>query len=331
MSSSPAAAWPAPAWASVGPACWPTTSIRLKAKTYRANWPQEPFHEGDVWKIEAGTAFRPRRPRLGLLTLPGLQPGRRAGGPQGRPLVGAVRFLAADRGPGRGRPRAPRPGGIENVVGLPRLARGRRLRRPGRGARLRGYRFGALEIDAQAFLPQSRPAGVRPRDSARRRRSPPLTGDSAFSNRRRARGLRRPAGSPERAHWLWWSPGAAAPLATPSSPTCCSPMIRSPGTNPIQTRRLLSLMGAAARGQGRGRQTSTVFAHPDGTSGRRRVPPHPRGGRPPPPESRGAFRRPGWVPANPLRRLLAPDPYAGRNRGARCAHPPPGPAARARA
>ncbi len=39
----------------------------LKARTYRANWPGEPLHEGDVWAIEPsalpGRADLPGLPR----------------------------------------------------------------------------------------------------------------------------------------------------------------------------------------------------------------------------------------------------------------------------
>jgi len=102
----------------------------------------------------------------------------------------------------------------------------------------RGYRFGALEIDAADFLPQSRPRVF----ILASREAPPsaLLGDSPFHTPavRAAH-----AGLPQalQAHWLWWSPGAP-PRRNTALADLLEPDDRVAWHRPEQTRRLLSLM-----------------------------------------------------------------------------------------
>ena len=243
----------------------------LKARTYRANWPGEPFHEGDVWEI--GPEQLPGRADLAWASSPCQDfslAGARAGLKGGRSsaLFGFWRLIEALDEDGR----APRTLVIENVTGLLSSHGGADFGVLAQALAGRGYRFGALEIDAQAFLPQS-----RPRVFVLATREPPpaaLIGDSAFHTPavRAAH-----AALPEhlQASWLWWSPGAP-----PRRNTALADLLeaddRAQWHRPEQTRRLLSLMAPlhlakveAARASGE-RQVGAVFRRTRVEDGRRR-------------------------------------------------------------
>jgi DNA (cytosine-5)-methyltransferase 1 len=243
----------------------------LKAKTYRANWPGEPFHEGDVWKIAPERL--PGRADLAWASSPCQDfslAGARAGLKGGRSsaLFGFWRLIEALDEAGR----APRALVIENVTGLLSSHGGADFAALAEALVSRGYRFGALEIDAQAFLPQSRPRVF----VAATREPPPaaLIGDSAFHSPavRAAH-----AALPDRlkAHWLWWSPGAP-PRRNTTLADLLEPDDRVQWHRPEQTRRLLSLMAPlhvakveAARTAGE-RQVGAVFRRTRVEDGRRR-------------------------------------------------------------
>src|SRR5579875_2166301 len=128
----------------------------LKAAAYRANWPGEPLVEADVWGLTA--AQLPGRADLAWASSPCQDfslAGGRAGLKGGRSsaLFGFWRLIEALDEEGR----APRAIVIENVTGLLSSHGGADFRALGEALATRGYRFGALEIDAAAFLPQSRP------------------------------------------------------------------------------------------------------------------------------------------------------------------------------
>lgn len=130
----------------------------LKAGAYRDNFidADRHFHEGDVWQVTTGQI--PGTADLAWASSPCQDfslAGGRAGLKGGR--SGAffgfwrlVRELAAEG-------RAPRTVVIENVVGLLTSHGGEDFRALCAALADEGYRFGALEIDAAAFLPQSRP------------------------------------------------------------------------------------------------------------------------------------------------------------------------------
>jgi DNA (cytosine-5)-methyltransferase 1 len=243
----------------------------LKAKTYRANWPDEPFHEGDIWKIAPDQL--PGRADLAWASSPCQDfslAGARAGLKGGRSsaLFGFWRLIEALDEEGR----APRALVIENVTGLLSSHGGADFAALAQALVSRGYRFGALEIDAQAFLPQSRPRVF----VLATREAPPagLLGESALHTPavRAAR-----AALPDRlqAHWLWWSPGVP-PRRNTVLADLLEPDDQVQWHRPDQTRRLLSLMAPlhaakveAALKSG-GRQVGAVFRRTRVEDGRRR-------------------------------------------------------------
>jgi len=127
----------------------------VKAATYRANFGGEDFREGDVFDLTAGDL--PGRADLAWASSPCQDfslAGGRAGltGARSSALLGFWRLIEALNGEGR----APRMVVIENVTGLLTSRGGRDFEAVCRALGDEGYRFGALEIDAAHFLPQSR-------------------------------------------------------------------------------------------------------------------------------------------------------------------------------
>jgi DNA (cytosine-5)-methyltransferase 1 len=130
----------------------------LKAGAYRANFTDAAlhFHEGDVWAVEA--AALPGQADLAWASSPCQDfslAGGRAGLKGGRSgaFFGFWRLVQALGDEGR----APRTVVVENVVGLLTSHGGADFTALCAALAGEGYRFGALEIDAAAFLPQSRP------------------------------------------------------------------------------------------------------------------------------------------------------------------------------
>jgi len=173
-----------------------------KAATYRANFPDAGahFHEGDVWKLSA--ADLPGQADLAWASSPCQDfslAGARAGLAGGRSsaFFGFWRLIEGLAAAGR----APRTIVIENVSGLLTSHGGRDFAALGEALAAQGYCFGALEIDAAAFLPQS-----RPRVFVIATRTPPpehLIGASPFHTRAvRAAAAALPQELAGR--WLWW-------------------------------------------------------------------------------------------------------------------------------
>lgn len=229
-----------------------------KAAAYRANFADaaQHFHEGDVWKI--APADLPGRAELAWASSPCQDfslAGARAGLSGGRSsaFFGFWRLMHALDDEGR----APRVIVIENVVGLLTSHGGADFAALGAALAARGYRFGALEIDAATVLPQSRPRVfvVAARDAPVH-----LTGDSPFHTRAVKAAQ---AGLPPEvaAHWVWWR------LRTPPARNADLAAVLEPDATvawhtPGQTGRLLSLMGPLhrARLEGRGgRAVGAVF------------------------------------------------------------------------
>ena len=184
----------------------------VKAATYRANFADagDHFHEGDVWKLGAGDL--PGRADLAWASSPCQDfslAGARAGLAGGRSgaFFGFWRLIEGLAAEGR----APRAIVIENVSGLLTSHGGRDFAALGEALAAQGYSFGALEIDAQAFLPQS-----RPRVFVIAARQPPpadLVGPSPFHTRAvkaAAAGLPRALAS----RWIWWRASAPPPRNT---------------------------------------------------------------------------------------------------------------------
>jgi DNA (cytosine-5)-methyltransferase 1 len=184
----------------------------VKAATYRANFADaaDHFHEGDVWKLSAGDL--PGRADLAWASSPCQDfslAGARAGLAGGRSsaFFGFWRLIEALAAEGR----SPRTVVIENVSGLLSSHGGQDFLALGEALAAQGYSFGALEIDAARFLPQS-----RPRVFVIATRDPPparLVGDSPFHTR----GVKAAAaGLPQHLadRWIWWRAAAPAPRNT---------------------------------------------------------------------------------------------------------------------
>ena len=130
----------------------------VKAATYRANFPdaQTHFVEGDVWALSPEQL--PGRADLAWASSPCQDfslAGARAGLTGGRSsaFYGFWRHIEVLATQGR----APRTIVIENVSGLLTSHGGADFTAVAAALAAQGYHFGALEIDAAAFLPQSRP------------------------------------------------------------------------------------------------------------------------------------------------------------------------------
>jgi DNA (cytosine-5)-methyltransferase 1 len=257
---------------------WTTTFANdfdpLKARTYRANWGGERLAEGDVWAIDPTRL--PGRADLAWASSPCQDfslAGGRAGLEGGRSSAfwGFWRLIEALDAEGR----APRALVIENVSGLLTSKAGADFSALCAALAERGYRFGALEIDAAAFLPQSRPRLF----ILATREAPPaaLLGDSPWHS---AAVRQAHAGLPAvlKAHWLWWSPGPA-PRTNADLGALLEPDAEVRWHTPEQTGRLLSLMAplhaakveaARAASLNGPRQVGAVFRRTRMEDGRRR-------------------------------------------------------------
>ena len=127
-----------------------------KAASYRANWGSDAFHLGDVNALSA--ADLPGRPDLvwGSFPCQDLSLAGAGAGLQGQ-RSGAFypfwRLIQALKAEGR----APKLVAIENVCGAITSRQGQDFQAICRIFAETGYRFGALVINANFFLPQSRP------------------------------------------------------------------------------------------------------------------------------------------------------------------------------
>lgn len=215
----------------------------VKAATYRANFPDaaDHFHEGDVWKLSE--ADLPGGADLAWASSPCQDfslAGARAGLTGGRSsaFFGFWRLMEALDDAGR----APRLIVIENVTGLLTSHGGADFAALGAALGARGYRFGALEIDAATVLPQSRP---RVFVIAARDAPVGLTGDSPFHTRAvRAAQAALPAGVA--ANWIWWRL-AAPPARNTDLAAVLEPDDAVAWRSPEETARLTQLMGPLHR------------------------------------------------------------------------------------
>jgi DNA (cytosine-5)-methyltransferase 1 len=212
-----------------------------KAAVYRANWGDEDLRVGDIWALTAGDV--PGQADLAWASSPcqdfSLAGGRAGlGGGRSSAFFGFWRLIEQLDDDGR----APRALVIENVTGLLSSRGGQDFAALGAALVSRGYRFGALEIDAAAFTPQSRP---RLFVVAARTAPAALRGDSPFHSR----GVRRafddlPDALQE--HWVWWRL-SAPDRRNLSLADVLEPDARVRWHTPQQTGRLLDLMAAPHR------------------------------------------------------------------------------------
>ena len=215
----------------------------LKARTYRDNWGEDDLRVGDVWALT--TADLPGRADLAWASSPCQDfslAGARAGLAGGRSsaFFGFWRLIAALDAEGR----APRCVVLENVGGRLSSRGGQDFAAVCALLAEQGYRFGALEMDAAAFLPQSRPRVfvIAVRDAV----APGLLGaPGAFhSPAVRQAQARLPAALRDR--WLWWR--LAAP---PARNTRLADLLEPDGAvawrSEAETRSLLDQMNPAHR------------------------------------------------------------------------------------
>lgn len=232
----------------------------VKAAAYRANFPDAEghFHEGDVFALSAEAL-----PTADLawasspcqdFSLAGARAGL-AGG-KSSAFFGFWTQMKALSAQGR----APPVIVIENVVGLLTSHHGDDFTALCGVLSEEGYRFGALEIDAGAFVPQSRP---RVFVVATRLPTGDLEGSSAFHTRAvREAAARLPEDLQGR--WIWWGvpspPARNADLAVVLEPDAA--VTWNP---PERTQALLALMADShrqaveTRREAGGRSVGAVF------------------------------------------------------------------------
>jgi len=171
----------------------------VKVATYHANFGGDDLRQGDVWQLSA--ADLPGQADLAWASSPCQDfslAGARAGLAGGRSsaFFGFWKLVEALNAQGR----APRAIVLENVVGLLTSHGGQDFEALCAALAGQGYRFGALEIDAARFTPQSRPrvfvvASRQPRSE--------LTGDSPFHTPGVRNAFERLPATLQ-ASWLWW-------------------------------------------------------------------------------------------------------------------------------
>lgn len=234
----------------------------VKAATYRGVFADAPahFHEGDVWTLEPRDL--PGEAALAWASSPCQDfslAGARAGLAGGRSsaFFGFWRLMEGLAADGR----APRSIVIENVSGLLTSHGGRDFAALGQALASQGYSFGALEIDAAAFLPQS-----RPRVFVIATREPPpehLVGESVFHTRAvRAAVAALPPALAER--WIWWR-AAPPPRRNTDLAALLEPDDVVDWHDAARTQRWLDLMAPLHRARiealklGGGRAVGAVF------------------------------------------------------------------------
>ena len=243
----------------------------LKARTYRANFGAGDLVEGDVWELAAANL-----PSADLawasspcqdLSLAGPRDG--LGGRRSSAYWGFHRLIAGLAAEGR----APKVLVIENVVGLFTSHGGADFTALCRSLAELGYRFGALELDAAAWLPQSRPRAFVVATSL----TPPASGAEPSSPRVRAAADRLPTDL--KARWIGWN------LLPPSRRNAgladlLEPDAAVPWFDPARTDKLLGLMNplhrrrlqaAAAHGRAVGALYRRVRMEPGGKAQRAEV------------------------------------------------------------
>lgn len=232
----------------------------LKAATYRTNFEdaETHLHEGDVWAVEP--ARLAPYADLAWASSPCQDfslAGGRAGLAGGRSsaFFGFWRLIQALG------PAAPRLVVIENVSGLLTSHGGADFAALCQALADEGYVFGALEIDAARFVPQSRPRVfvVASRVSP----APGLTGESPFHTRAVREAQARLPGDLAR-RWVWWR-GEAPPARNADLASLLEPDEAVGWNDEVRTRALLALMAPqhlarieAARAAGE-RRVGAVF------------------------------------------------------------------------
>jgi DNA (cytosine-5)-methyltransferase 1 len=232
----------------------------LKAATYRANFEdaETHLHEGDVWAVDP--ARLAPYADLAWASSPCQDfslAGGRAGLAGGRSsaFFGFWRLIQALG------PAAPRLVVIENVSGLLTSHGGADFTALCQALADEGYVFGALEIDAARFVPQSRPRVFVV--ASRVPPAPGLTGECPFHTRAVREAQARLPGDLAR-RWVWWR-GEAPPARNADLASLLEPDEAGAWHDEARTRALLALMAPqhlarieAARAAGE-RRVGAVF------------------------------------------------------------------------
>jgi DNA (cytosine-5)-methyltransferase 1 len=215
-----------------------------KGQSYAANWGDDHLHIGDVWRVEPDQL--PGQADLAWASSPCQDlslAGKRAGLDGGRSSAfwGFFRLIEALNRESR----APRCIVIENVTGLLNSHGGADFTALCEALAREGYRFGALEVDACRFLPQSRPRlfmlATRDEVPAGLAGGPslPFHGPKVGAAHQRL---------PEalKARWLWWRLGEP-----PRRNTVLADLLEPDGKvewhTAEETARLVALLGPVHR------------------------------------------------------------------------------------
>ncbi len=208
-----------------------------KGRAYRANYGGSDLTVGDVWTLTADEL--PGRADLAWASSPCQDlslAGRREGlsGARSSAFWGFWKLMQAldDQG------RAPTTLAIENVTGLLTSHGGEDFAILCRALAEQGYRFGALEIDAALFVPQSRPRLIIVASRARVEAATQATPMSPFHTSRVVAAHRNlpPA---LQAMWVWWSIPAPAHRNSDLA-SLIEPDRQVAWRTPEQTQRLLA-------------------------------------------------------------------------------------------
>jgi DNA (cytosine-5)-methyltransferase 1 len=219
-----------------------------KVQTYRANFGRGDLRQGDVWELTA--ADLPGRADLAWASSPCQDvslAGSRAGlsGKRSSAFWGFWRLIEALAGEGR----APRAIGIENVVGLLSSHGGSDFAAVCAALAGLGYRFGALEIDAALFTPQSRPrmfliATLEPTllDLGQEH----LTGGAGAFHSPAVRQAFEALPAQLKSRWVWWRL-PEPPRRNTALADVLEPDDEVPWLGPQETDRLIALMNPLHR------------------------------------------------------------------------------------
>ncbi len=216
----------------------------VKASVYRNNHGGEHLVEGDVWALSA--ADLPGRADLAWASSPCQDfslAGRRAGLEGGRSSAfwGFWRLIEELESEGRG----PRALVIENVTGLLTSADGADFTALCQALGDRGWRFGAIELDAALWLPQSRPRLFL---IATREPDPTLTQSAPAAPFHSGRIVAAHGRLPEplKDRWVWWRFAAPA-RRNVSLADLLEPDSSVRWMSAAETERLLTMMSPANR------------------------------------------------------------------------------------
>jgi DNA (cytosine-5)-methyltransferase 1 len=219
-----------------------------KCATYVRNWGNSELRQGDV--ADLTTDDLPGYADLAWASFPCQDlslagPGGGLDGERSGTFWPFWRLIEGLRSEGR----APRVVVLENVAGALTSHRGRDFAAIGTALAGAGYRFGALVVDAERFLPQSRPrlfvvAADRTLSlPASVWRSDP---DPAWSPRSLQRAT-TPLDRESRSAWIWWRLPQPSPRRTELADLLESEPKGVRWHSPAQTQRLLDLMTTVNR------------------------------------------------------------------------------------